>query len=68
MKETTKMRTIETTIQTLPDATPFGKTGFEGWVIANTLAARMRLITTLPMTANPPVWGVGMECIVRSLG
>jgi hypothetical protein len=68
MKDTTKMRSIETTIHTLPDASPFGNTGFDGWVIANTLAARMRLITTLPMTANPPVWGVGMACNVRSLG
>jgi hypothetical protein len=30
MKDTTKMRSIEMTIHTLPDAIPFGNTGFAG--------------------------------------
>ena len=62
------MRSIDATIQTLPEAIPLGNTGFEDWIIANRLAARMRLIITLPTTANPPVWGVGLACNVRSFG
>jgi hypothetical protein len=68
MKDTTKMRSMEATIQTLCDARPFGNIGFDGCAMARTLAAATRATTTLEMMANPPVCGVGMECNVRSLG
>jgi hypothetical protein len=67
-KDTAKMRSMERTIQTLPESIPFGNKGLDGSIIASTLAAARRLITTLAMMANPPVCGVGMECNVRSLG
>lgn len=56
------------TIQRLPDAIPFGSNGLDGWLRASTLAATTRATTTLMMIANPPVWGVGLEWSVRSLG
>jgi hypothetical protein len=68
MNDTTKMSNMESMIQTLPDAIPFGNKALEGSMIANTVAVTMRLITTLATIASPPVCGVGVECSVLSFG